>query len=520
MSQVQRQDDGLVHEGIRDINYSNFDMSYSNILSCNMGEMIPIMNQEILPGDSIELKTDFLVRFSPLVQPLMHLIKVHTRFYFVPLRLIWDDFEKFITGDEQGDDTTTWPYIANPTVQEGELGDYLGLPVEVALGNISALPYRAYNLIYNEYFRNEDVQTVETISTGNGADATTNTTLLMVNWEEDYFTGCRPFASRIDTQVSLPLGTQAPLTGIGVNTGLTKTTGPLTVDETENAGTSYDYYTDFATATAGAKTYGKRDSSGNPLYYADLSSATAASIIQIREASALQLLYELLALGGSRYRKYLKNIFGVSSRDGRLDIPELLGGSSKNVSITEVLSTNDAAGSTQGTMSGHGICPGMADKIYSKFEEHGILMGIAFIMPRTMYQQGIHRKWFRDARIEYAHPQLALIGDQIVYDKEIYAGAASGTATFGYQNRYAEYKMNFSEVHGDFLSASDQTLETWHLGRDFGAEPNLNDTFVTASPDNARVFASVASDTIYCQFLHDFKMRRALPLMDATYQLI
>ena len=515
------QHDGYNHpeDQYTQIDTSLFDLSHSRLMTFDMGELVPMLNMEILPNDYIELKTDSLIRLAPLVAPLFHHLTLETRYYFVPNRLIWNEagasFTDFITGGENGTDATVAPTFGATTYQEGSLADYLGIPIEVSL-SVSALPFRAYNLIYNEFYRNEDVQTALTNSTNDGVDSTSNQALKNVNWSDagDYFVGASETLQR-GTAVTLPLGTSA-----NVLYSTTSTNSPLIRYSSNNAlAGAHDLVANASSELVENITKTKIDP--NSTLYADLSTATAATIQSIREASATQILYELLQKGGSRYRNYISTIFGVTDyEDARFQIPEILGGKTSSVVVSEVLSTNGASGGALGQMGGHGIAPQQTETIKHKFKEHGILLGLMFVKPEAMYQEGLHKMWTRTARLDYAHPQLALIGDQPILNKELYAAHSAPTGTFAYQRRFAEYMSIPSTVHADFRSEADTPLEYWHLARDFAADPSFNSTFLTCDPDKARIFTSSSTDCVYAQIVHYITARRPIPKPDKPYKLI
>ena len=530
----QIQHDGYGHRDVikQDISTSWFDLSHSRLMTFDMGELVPMLCMEIVPGDYVELNSDILVRLAPLVAPLFHHLKLNTRYYFVPNRIMWNEsgasFIDFITGGPNGTDTTVHPYIPSATYQEGTLADYLGIPIETPL-QVNALPFRAYGLIYNEYFRNEDVQTKLTVSTNDDADSTTNTTLQNVNWEDagDYFVGAFESLQR-GTAVTLPLGTTAPVYGNGKSLGITDGTTNTGLTFVSGSGVSAytgNYNVNLGTANSGSalsvsKAIGVVQTGESGLI-ADLSTATSATLAQIRNASATQMLLELLQYSGSPYRNYIQAIFGVNDyEDSRFQIPEVLGGKTSSVVVSEVLSTNGATGGGLAQMGGHGIAPHATDVIKRRFTEHGLLMGLMYIVPEAIYQEGLHRMFFRETKFDYLTPQLALIGNQSILNKEIYAAAASPTATFAYQRRYGEYMTQPSSVHGDFRSEADTSLEFWHLARDFSSTPSFNSDFLKCDPDKARIFTSSSTDCVYAQIVHYIKARRPLPKEDVPYKLI
>lgn len=518
----QIQHDGYGHRDIinTELETSFFDLSHSRLLTFDMAELIPMLCMEIVPGDEITLKTDMLIRLAPLVAPLFHHIEVNTRYYFVPNRIIWNEsgasFTDFITGGENGTDATVHPYIAAATYQEGSLADYLGVPIEVSV-QVNPLPFRAYAECYNEYFRNEDVQSKLVVSKNSGADSTTSIVLKNVNWKDsgDYFVGASESLQR-GPAVSLPLGTSAPVVsnslqptisaidGTWSNLALQGTAGTNSVNTTSSISASKNMKWGHETGMV-----------------ANLSTATAATIQDIRNASATQLIYELLQYSGSRYRNYIQSIFGVHDyEDERFQIPEVLGGKTSSVVVSEVLSTNGATGGGLAQMGGHGIAPHQTNEIRRRFKEHGILMGLVYVIPEAMYQEGLHKMWSRSTKFGYLTPQLSMIGNQAIENRELFAPHSIPTGTFAFTRRYAEYMSIPSSVHGDFRSEADTTLEYWHLARDFSSDPSFNSTFLTCDPDKARIFTSSTTDCVYAQIVHYIQARRPLPKVTKQYKLI
>lgn len=521
----QIQHDGYGHRDVINTEHetSFFDLSHSRLLTFDMGELIPMLCMEINPSDEITLKTDMLIRLAPLVAPLFHHIEVNTRYYFIPNRIIWNEsgasFTDFITGGANGTDATVHPYIASATYQEGSLADYLGAPIEVPV-QLNPLFFRAYDEVYNEYFRNEDVQTKLTVSKNSGADSTTSLVLKNVNWKDsgDYFVGASESLQR-GTAVALPLGTSAPVTRvsnaarwIGYETG-TNTT------PSDGSGVSFNSSGGAAGALYAHSQGISLDPNGGLI--ANLSSATSATIQDIRNASATQVVYELLQYAGSRYRNYIQAIFGVHDyEDERFQIPEVLGGKTSSVVVSEVLSTNGATGGGLAQMGGHGIAPHQTNEIRRRFKEHGVLLGLVYLIPSAVYQEGLHKMWTRSTKFSYLTPQLSMIGNQAIENRELFALHSVPTGTFAFTRRYAEYMSIPSSVHGDFRSEADTSLEYWHLARDFSSDPSFNSTFLTCDPDKARIFTSSSTDCVYAQIVHYIHMRRPLPIVTKQYKLI
>lgn len=481
---------------------SKHSLSHYKLFTGNMGELIPVACIEALPGDTFSHATSALVRASPLLAPVMHPVTVRIHHWFVPLRLIWANFEKFITGGADGEgDGSAWPYKDAFTPAAGALGDYFGLPPGVNCGQVSALPFRAYALVFNENYRDEDLVTELTVNTGDGADATTPVTVQSIAWEKDYFTSAREWAQK-GPAVTLPLGTSAPVE-LDPTTGVSQLVRLKSNHALSGAG---DIVSDASGNLEGA---GGADVVVDPngTLFADLQGATGASIIDLREALGLQRYQEARARYGSRYTEYLRYC-GVTPSDARLQRPEYLGGGKQVISFSEVLQTGTEFDSNDGvgTMRGHGIAALRSNRYQYFAQEHGLILTLMSVRPRTMYMEGVERMWTRSTKELYYQKELAHIGAQEVLNKEIYAAAATPTDVFGFQDRYAEYRHIQSKVAGEFRT----TLNFWHLARDFAAEPALNASFVTCDP-STRIFASTATDGLWIMASNNIRARRPVP---------
>jgi len=496
-----------------------FDLSHDRKLTCFMGKLVPIYLEEVIPGDYFKVNTSMVVRLTPLVAPMMHRVDVFTHYFFVPTRLVWDDFQKFITGGFDGKDTTVWPHKVLGALDDGSIADYFGLPIGTPASSltVSAIPFRALNLIYNEWYMDQNLQTARVISKASGADTTTAVDLPTRCWEGDYFTLALPWAQRGDS-VMLPLGESAPVLGIAKKTGVF---GGTNVNGRESDGGSATYASGQAIGDSSgddAVFYVENNGSNYPNIRADLSQALGASINDFRQAVGIQQFMERSARTGGRYVETVLGAFGVRSSDARLQRPEFLGGGRSPIVVSEVLQTSETSGtSPQGNMAGHAFSLQAGHGFSKSFEEHGYIIGIMSIMPRTAYQQGVARHWSRSTRYDYPWPEFANLGEQAILNKEIYAdGDADPTdgdnGVWGYIGRYDELRHRESSVHGLFRKApGDGGLDFWHMGRIFSTRPTLSSEFVTCDPTD-RISAVTGEHNCLVQIMHNVRAARPLPL--------
>lgn len=485
-----------------------FSLSHKVNLSCDQGELVPIGLVEVLPGDIFRHGTSLLIRLSPLLAPVFSQMNVTVFQFYVPTRIVWDDFEKFITGGPDGDDASVAPTITFASgVAVGSLSDYFGIPPGVVpTPPVSAIPYRGYAKIFNEWIRDEDLDNELVLSTASGPDTTTNVALQNIRWEKDYFTAARPFEQK-GPGVSIPVGSLAPVKGIGIDANA-RTVGTTTnVRETGGVVRSYTDFARASQATANQQTFTEVDPATNfPKIYADLSAVTGIPVTELRLANALQRFMELSSHRGSRYVEYLLSRFGVRSSDARLQRPELLSRSKQVVQISEVLATAEGTNTDVGDLKGHGIGAMRSNRYMRMFEEHGYVFTLMAVQPKTMYTQGIHKTWSRDDKYDYFQPETQFIGDQEILNKEIYAAAAQPNGTFGWTPRYQEYREQGNRIAGEFRQTS---LDFWHQARIFSSEPALNAAFVTSNPTE-RIFAVPSSDVLYITANHSLQARRVL----------
>lgn len=486
---------------------SKHSLSHYKLATLNMGQLVPVACFEALPGDSIQMASSALVRVSPLVAPVMHPVSVRFHHWFVPTRLLWSAWEEWITGD---DTSSVHPYISSggSGFAAGGLADYFGIPPSVASRDVSALPFRAYAKIFNEFYRDEDLVTALTENTASGADATTPVTVQNVAWQKDYFTSARPWAQK-GSAVSLPLGTSAAVkTGAeqvtGAQTALTyRTTAGGGFGSADVLGVSANTPGQAFNATGVAHTPQTNVYPSN--LYADLSTATSVDVNTVRLAFALQRFQEARAQYGSRYTEYLRYL-GVRSSDARLQRPEYLGGGKQTISFSEILQTgpNFDANTGVGALKGHGIAALRSRRWRRFFEEHGFVITLMSVRPKTMYANGLERMWSRTTNEDYWQKELEHIGQQQVYNREIYLAGASPSDVFGYQDRYAEYRHIQSSIAGEFRTS---TYNFWHMARLFGSAPALNSSFITSDP-TTRVYASTSTNQLLCMINHSVQARR------------
>lgn len=478
-------------------------LSYYRLLTGDMGSLYPCGLTEVLPGDSFQHSASIFLRMSPLAAPVMHPIQVRCHHFFTPHRLTWPDdgagggWENFITAGEAGDDSQTIPTEALTGVA-GDLYDYFALPA-VAGVNVSALPVRAFNLIYNEWYRDQDLVTKRLED---------NITIPRIAWEKDYWTMARPWPQK-GPEVTLPVGTTAPIHTLAADGG------DLSIYSEAEA--------DFRKMSVNAD--------GTPLYvhtdvgleademFADLSAAGAVPINEFRRAFALQRYAEARAKYGSRYVEYLRYI-GANPADQRIQRPEYLGGGKVRISTSEVLQTSDDAGGPNdrfgvGDLYGHGVAAMRSNSYRRTFQEHGYVMTLLSVRPKAIYTAGAERHWLRRDRNDYWQRELEQIGQQEIWDGELFMEAGDTDTetynTWGYQDRYREYKESQNRVAGEFRDE----LDYWHLARQFGSRPALNQSFIECDPSK-RIYNVQTNHGLWMAVQHRLVARRFLTRSNAS----
>ncbi len=474
---------------------SVFNLSYDKKFDGDMGFLYPVMCDEVVPGDVVKVGNQTVIRFQPLIAPIMHEINVYTHYFFVPYRLLDDDWEEFISGGVQGDSAAVLPRWNPSNTTKGSLWDYLGFPVGVVPAGALPLdfPRRAYNFVYNEYYNDQ------TLNEG-GVDLT-NETILKRAWEKDYFTSALPFQQR-GTAPALPISGQT--SAIWDNGAYVNLLNPIPDDDILGINHSNGGMFEVTLNSKGEQLVNSLNRNT-----VDFGAAATFDVSDLRLAFQVQRWMERNARSGVRYTEFLKAHFGVSPRDERLDRPEYIGGTKAPVIVSEVLQTSSTDSTTpQGNLAGHGISA--SGNIAGKYrvQEYGLIIGIMSVMPRSAYQQGINRQWLRRSKFDFYFPEFANLSEQPIETAEIYVTTveAQNTTVFGYQGRYNEMRSKTSMVCGNMRD----TLDYWHLGRKFTASPLLNQSFI-ACDATKRIFAVPSEPGLIINCGNIFHAVRPLP---------
>lgn len=457
------------------MNRSTFNLSHEHKLSFDMGQLVPIAAEEVLPGDTFIGSTSLLARVAPLVNPVMHTVDIRVHHWYVPNRLIMDEWEDFITGR---DEELTVPQFTLDAASL-PLADHMGIAPRVGL-QVNDLYFRAYRLIYNEMYRDQDLQ--EPI-------ADTDYTIQNCAWEKDYFTTARP-APTLGDPVNLGFSTGvAPVKGLGTEPSFFgNADANITVRESDGSTTVYDPAGRAWNNNGGTTLRVQQDpeNAGYPNIYADLSGAEGViDLDDLRRSLALRRFQEARMRFGSRYIDYLR-FLGVNPSDGRLDRPEYLGGGKQSISFSEVLATAEGATTQVGDMYGHGIA-GLRSRRYRKmFEEHGIVLSLISVRPKSVYMNAVHRKFTRVDAMDYWQKELEVMPWQVMYENEVHTDG-DPAKIFGYVPRFEEYRFGTSYVSGSFRDGPEKD---WHMARDFATPPVLNDSFIKCVPTD-RIYGDV-----------------------------
>lgn len=488
-----------------DIQRSTFRRSHGLKTTFDAGYLVPIYVDEVLPGDSFSMNAHGFGRLATPIYPVMDNMYIETFFFFVPNRLIWNNWEKFMGQQENPDDSIDYliPQVTNATVAAESLQDYFGLPTGVAGISYNNLHGRAYNLIWNEWFRDQNLQDSVVVDKDDGTDNQSDYVLLKRGKRHDYFTSCLPWPQKGEA-VSIPLGDKAYVKLDTYTVGGAGDDEYLALNRAASSA-EINYST-----TLGGSLLGNSSPSN---VYADLTDATASTINDLREAFQIQRLYEKFARSGSRYTEIIQSHFGVTSPDSRLQRPEYLGGGKSNISMQPIPQTSSTDATTpQGNLSAIGTSSVDGHGFSKSFTEHGVLIGLACVFADLTYQQGMNRMWSRRDRFDYYWPTLSHLGEQAVYNREIYTqGTADDDAVFGYQERYAEYRYKPSQVTSQMRSNYATSLDAWHLSLDFASLPALNASFIEENPPIDRVVAVPTAPDFIFDWYFDLKSTRPMP---------
>lgn len=504
------------------IERSVFDRSHDHKTMFDPDYLIPFYIDEVLPGDTFNVDvTNFIRMTSALNVPIMDNMYLDTFFFFVPNRLVWTNFVKFM--GEQANPADSVSYTKPQVVADaatgfvvGSLSDYFGLPTGVNSLSVDAQFHRAYNLIWNQWFRDENIQNSAVVDLDDGPDVITDYVLKKRGKRHDYFTSCLPWAQK-GTAVSIGISGQAPVVGIGKAINQNFSYGATNVWETDNA--SQVNYPFAAIGDAGSNDRhilirGSAATDGLPMIYADLDAVQATTINALRLAFQTQKMLERDARGGTRYTELVKSHFGVTSPDARLQRPEFLGGRSTPIQITAVpqTSASDTQPTPLGAQAAYALGTNARDGFTKSFTEHGIVMGLCMVRADLTYQQGLPRMFSRSTRLDYYFPALSHIGEQAVLTKEIYCdGSGTDDDVFGYQERHAEYRYYPSKITGQLRSTYATPLDVWHLAQEFSSAPTLSTTFIEETMPISRIEAVTTQPSFVMDSFIKCKAVRPMP---------
>lgn len=507
-----------------DIQRSVFDRSSTLKTAFDAGYLVPVFLDEALPGDTFHLKTSILARLSTPIVPFMDNLKLDVQFFSVPYRLVWDNWQRFNGEQKNPGDSTDYliPQMKFADgVSVGSVGDYFGLPTGVKNLSVSSLPFRAYNLIYNEWYRDENLcdsaPVVLTDADENFSDA--NYALRKRAKRHDYFTSCLPWPQK-GPGVELPINTpnisydRPPVLNFGSFEGKIQATG-INYNTREH----FNRYFPLTALNVNHELTSEKtvDAVGWKDLGISISASSAVTINQLRQAFQIQRMMERDARGGTRYIEILRSHFGVVSPDARVQRPEYLGMASFDVNINPLAQTSApglySAATPQGNLAAVGYSAGVSNGFSHSFVEHCFVIGIASVRSDLTYQQGVNRMWSRKTRYDFYWPALAHLGEQAVLNKEIYfQGNSQDDEVFGYQERFAEYRFKPSQITGKLRSTDPQSLDVWHLAQKFGSLPKLNRQFIEENPPINRVLAVQTEPQFIADILFNMRCVRPMPV--------
>lgn len=488
-----------------DIMRSTFNRSHDVKMMYDSGKIYPFCCDEVIPGDTINAKVQGITRLTTPLLPFMDSLWLDIFWFFVPNRLLWTNWVKMMGEQENpGDsiDYTVPTVTANFT--ESELYDYFGIPTGIAGLTVNNLHGRAMNKIWNEWFRDQNLQDSVTVDTDDGPDNVADYVLLPRNKRHDYFTSCLPWPQKTGTgggaAITLPLGTQAPVAS------------DITSGDYSIYSTNASAYQKLSASTTYVAQTGAAGTSGNSLY-ADLTSAAAATINDIREAFQLQKILEVSARSGTRYPEIIRGFFGVTSPDHRVQRSEYLGGGSTRIYVQPIANTSEDATNPQGHLTAVAYANTKGCGFTKSFTEHGVILGLLSIRSQLSYSQGIDKMWKRQTRYDYYVPQTAHLGEVEVLNEEIWCdGSANDDLVFGYQEIWAEMRYKKSLILGQLRSDHSSSLDVWHLSQDFATLPSLDNDFIVEAPPISRIVAVPSQPEFTSQFYIQYYHTRPMPV--------
>jgi hypothetical protein len=526
-----------------DISRSRFDRSASLKTSFNAGDVVPFFLEEVLPGDTFSVDTSKVVRMQTLLTPMMDNVYLDTYYFFVPNRLVWDHWKEFCGENTESawipQTEYTMPQITSPAGQGwsvGTLADYFGIPTGVAGLSVSALPFRAYALIINEWFRDQNLQDPLVVPTDDSTVAGVNTGTFVTDVAKggkpfiaakyhDYFTSALP-APQKGPDVLIPVAQAGsyPVVSLTDYVDASKSTASVAWQKLDGTNFSYNgsghlavgsygeqngKYLSGATAGSGVSADNNVDIAPANLWAIADGNAAAATINQLRLAFQIQKFYERQARGGSRYTEVVRSFFGVTSPDARLQRPEYLGGNRVPINVNQIVqqSGTESSGTPQGTVVGQSLTTDKHSDFTKSFTEHGLIIGVMVARYDHTYQQGLNRLWSRKDKFDFYWPVFANIGEQAIKNKEIFAqGNDKDNEVFGYQEAWAEYRYKPNMVTGEMRSAYAQSLDVWHLADDYSTLPFLSDSWIREDKANIDRVLAVTS-AVSNQFFADIYVK-------------